>query len=97
MMNLHKSYTLQTDRSAEHAAMFCPVGSNLQLRISEVCAPARLTMGDSSPLVRGTLRMRAFCLSAPEEMAIWFEGGELARARLMTLPPLAGDGEALRL
>lgn len=54
-------------------------------------------MGDSSPLVRGTLRMRAFCLSAPEEMAIWFEGGECARARLTRLPPLAGGGDALRL
>jgi hypothetical protein len=54
-------------------------------------------MGDSSPLVRGTLRMSAFCLSAPEEMAIWFEGGELGRARLTRLPPLAGGGDALRL
>ena len=41
--------------------------------------------------------MRAFCLSVPEEMAIWFGAGESGRARLTRPPALAGGGDALRL
>lgn len=42
----------ETLRSAEHAAMFCPDGSNLQLKISAECEPAKLMIGASRALVR---------------------------------------------
>jgi hypothetical protein len=53
-------------------------------------------IGASSPLVQGTLRRRALNGSEPEEMAIWFGGGEDARARFEIVIVVEADGEAFR-
>jgi hypothetical protein len=48
-------------------------------------------MGASSPLVRLTVRMSPFCRSSPDEIAIWFVGGDDPRDLLMRTPSDGGE------